>query len=125
MCALLELAFLICDWHGKAIVSGYAGVIFGLLVAHAHFFPDAPIALFGFFRMKVKYAVLLMAAVEMYLTISPEGGIAHAAPLVGALAAWCILKLEHKHSTDKRAFPDRTAISKRASRAKLDIPHQL
>jgi len=94
LCAAASmLGFLAFNWGTGNIVVGYSGVIFGILVAQAVFFPNNVIAIFAFFPLKMKYAVLLLGAVELYLTVSPEGaGIAHAAHLFGALAAIIYLK---------------------------------
>lgn len=80
-----SLAF---NWGTGTIVMGYSGVIFGILVAQAVLFPNNVIAIFAFFPLKMKYAALLLGAVELYLTVLPEGGgVAHAAHLFGAVAA--------------------------------------
>lgn len=87
------IGFLLFNWGTGNIVLGYSGVIFGILVAQAVFFPDNVIAVFAFFPLRMKYAVLLLGAVELYLTISPEqGGIAHAAHLFGAISALIYLR---------------------------------
>lgn len=75
------------------ITLGYSGVIFGILVAQAVFFPNRTIIVFWFFPMRMRHAVLLFGAVELYLTVAPErAGIAHAAHLFGALAAFVFLR---------------------------------
>jgi membrane associated rhomboid family serine protease len=75
------------------VMVGYSGVIYGILVAQAIFFPDEQMMIFGLFPMKMKQAVILFAAVELYLSIFPEGGsIAHASHLFGALGAFIYLK---------------------------------
>ena len=49
--------------------------------------------------MKMKYAVLILGAVELYLTISPgRGGVAHVAHLFGAIAAFVYLKVLRLHA---------------------------
>ena len=92
-CAAASMAgWLLFNWGTGSIAVGYSGVIFGILVAQAVFFPDDIIALFAFFPLKMKYAVLLLGAVEFYLTVSPEDqGIAHAAHVFGAVAAFVYL----------------------------------
>ena len=85
--------FLLLNWGTGAVVTGYSGVIFGILVAQALLFPERRIAVFAFFPLKMKHAALLLGAVELYLTVSPEsGGVAHAAHLFGAAAALGYLK---------------------------------
>jgi membrane associated rhomboid family serine protease len=87
------LGFLLLSWGTERIVLGYSGVIFGILVAQAVYFPNMVIVLCAFFPMRVKHAVMLFMAVEIYLTISPEsGGISNVAHLFGGLAALCYLR---------------------------------
>jgi len=94
LCAASSMTgFLLFNWGTGNIVLGYSGVIFGILVAQGVFFPNNLIAIFAFFPLRMKYAVLILGAVELYLTISPEqGGIAHAAHLFGALSALIFLR---------------------------------
>lgn len=85
--------FLLLD-HGRGqIVMGYSGVIFGILVAQAVYFPDKRLILY-FFPVKMKQAVLILGAVELYLSIAPEEGgtVAHSAHLFGALSAYGLLR---------------------------------
>lgn len=91
MCSML--GFLAVNWGTGNVVMGYWGVIFGILVAQAVFFPNSVILIFYFFPVKMKHAALIMGAVELYLTIAPEGGgIAHAAHLFGAAAAFVYVR---------------------------------
>ncbi|OPL12618.1 MAG: hypothetical protein AVO38_14850 [delta proteobacterium ML8_D] len=86
------IASFIANWGTGAIVVGYSGVIYGILVAQAVFFPENRIMLFALFPIKMKYAVLLFAGIELYLTLSPEGGgISHVSHLFGAVGAFCYL----------------------------------
>lgn len=84
-CALSgNLGFLILD--RDSIVCGYSGVLFGLFVALAFFFPNRQLFLYGLFPVKMKYAALLLAAIEGLFVLSNSGGnIAHAAHLFGAI----------------------------------------
>ena len=93
LCAISSMiGFLIFNWGTSHIAIGYSGVIFGILVAQAVFFPNNTIFIY-FFPLKMKHAALILAAVELYLTVSPEGsGIAHAAHLFGGLAAFVYLR---------------------------------
>jgi len=63
-------------------VIGASGAIFGILVAYAVMFPDSVILLFLIFPMKMKYAVLVLAGINLLGAISnPGGGIAYFAHL--------------------------------------------
>ena len=97
------LGFLLLSRNPNAIVMGYSGVIFGILVAQAIFFPENRILMFYFFPIKMKHAVFVLAAVELYLTVSPErDGIANSAHLFGALAAWRFLKVVRRGASRNR-----------------------
>lgn len=85
-----------CGWAGflaleggsGALGLGYSGVIFGILVAQAMFYPDRRIYTYGFFPMKMKHAALVLGAIEVYLAVSGgQGGIAHGAHIFGGLGA--------------------------------------
>jgi len=82
------MGFLILSWGTGSITLGYSGVIFGILVAQAILYPNSLLVIFALFPLKMKYAVLLMGGIELYLTLGPQGDrIAHVAHLFGALAA--------------------------------------
>jgi len=90
-CAMLS--FLLWDMGPGVIACGYSGVIFGILVAQATFFPDRMLYLYAFFPLRMKHAVLVLGAVELYLTVMPQhSGIAHAGHLCGAIGAWLYLR---------------------------------
>jgi len=94
LCATSSMiGFLLLNWGTGNIVLGYSGVIFGILVAQAILRPNNVIHFFAFFPLKMKYAVLILGVIELYLTVSPDsGGVAHAAHLFGALAALIYLR---------------------------------
>lgn len=90
ICALASMGgSLLLNWGTGGIILGYSGVIFGILVAQAIFFPDSTILLYVF-PVKMKYAAWILGAIELLLTVSPErgDGIAHAAHLFGGVAAY-------------------------------------
>jgi membrane associated rhomboid family serine protease len=93
LCACCSMmGFFLWSWGTATIVTGYSGVIFGLLVAQAIFFPNHVVYIYAF-PLKMKHAVLVLGAVALYLTVSPDrSGIAHASHLFGALGAWVYLK---------------------------------
>ena len=132
LCAFASMAgSLLLNWGTGQITIGYSGVIFGIFVAQALFFPDTRILMFYFFPLKMKYAVLILGAVELYLAVSPEGGgIAHAAHLFGALAAFGYLKFWRRLATGResdaraaRPTPVRKPLRQRWRRT--DVPKEL
>lgn len=125
-------AFLLVNLNTGHAVVGYSAVIFGILVAQARFFPESRIALFAFFPVKMKYAVLLMGAVELYMTIIPgQSAVSHISHLFGAAGAYVYLSLQQRRAAraDRRSSlwsktPKPVAAVKKA-RAAAKIPRKL
>lgn len=94
LCAVCSMAgSLLFNWGTGSITCGYSGVIFGICVAQAMYFPDSVVRFYGFFPLKMKYAILILCGIEIYLILAPEtGGIANIAHLFGALAAFLYLR---------------------------------
>lgn len=81
--------------HSSIPVVGASGAIFGVLVAYAMMFPDDVILLFFFFPMKVPYAVIVLAGINLLGALSaPYAGVAYFAHLGGALFGYLYLKSE-------------------------------
>jgi membrane associated rhomboid family serine protease len=127
-CAMV--AFFFFNWGGRSVLLGYSGVIFGLLVAQAVFFPDHVISIFAFFPLRMKHAVMLLGAVELYLVISQEGGkMAHSVHLVGAVVAFFYLKglSLFRSPKERRSKNDKLSHVPKPIRRKgrRDIPKEL
>ena len=131
LCAVSSMiGYLVLNWGDGGVVMGYSGVIFGILVAQALFFPNKSILFFFFFPLKMKYAVLIMCAVAMYLTVFTQGsGIAHAAHLFGALAAFLYIRghswLEAIRSKKIRLATPDVRVNPNRSKKRQDIPREL
>jgi len=79
---------------GTPIV-GASGAIFGLLVAYAMMFPESVILLFFIFPMKMKYAAIVLAAINLLGAMSnPGGSVAYIAHLGGGFFGYLYLKNE-------------------------------
>ena len=77
-------------------IVGASGALFGLLVAYAYLFPDQRVWVFFLFPMKIRYAVMLFAAINLWGAFSNQSaGIAYIAHLGGALTGWLYLKEGH------------------------------
>lgn len=75
------------------ITGGYSSVIFGILIAQAIYFPNRLIYIYAFFPVKMKYAALILAAVEIGLSFErTQGWTAHSAHFFGAAAGWVFLQ---------------------------------
>lgn len=75
---------------------GASGAIYGLLIAFAFLFPNAPLfLLFLPFPVKAKYFIPIIMALELFLGVSRIGGtsVAHFAHIGGALFGYLLLKV--------------------------------
>ncbi len=89
------LCSIIFAYNSGTPVVGASGAIFGLLVAYAMMFPDSVILLFFIFPMKMRYAAMVLAGINLLGALSnPGGGIAYIAHLGGGLFGYLYLKNE-------------------------------
>ncbi|MBU1086559.1 MAG: rhomboid family intramembrane serine protease [Candidatus Omnitrophica bacterium] len=82
--------------HNSAYpVVGASGAIFGLLVAFAIMFPESVILLFFIFPMKMRYAAMVLAGINLLGALSnPGSGVAYIAHLGGGLFGYLYFKNE-------------------------------
>jgi len=74
-------------------IVGASGAIFGVLVAYAILFPETVVLMFFIFPMKIKHAVFIFAAVDLFAALSNTGsGIAYFAHIGGGLTGYLYLK---------------------------------
>ncbi len=113
-------------------IIGASGAIFGILVDYAIMFPETIILLFFIFPMKIKYAVLVLAGINLLGALSsPGAGIAYFAHLGGGLfgylylkSEWLRRKLTYWSPLDLKSRQRRKKASKRQS-AEKDIDRQV
>jgi membrane associated rhomboid family serine protease len=75
-----------------AAVIGASGAVFGVMLAFARFWPDVQILMFWFIPMPARFAVMLMAAIELWSGLrGTGGGIANFCHLGGFAGAWLYL----------------------------------
>ena len=97
------LCSVIFAYNSSVPVVGASGAIFGLLAAYAIMFPESIIILFFIFPMKMKYAAMVLAGINLLGAISnPGGSIAYIAHLGGGLFGYLYLKNEHIRMTLSR-----------------------
>ena len=130
LCAVASMiGYLLFNWGTSIVVIGYSGVIFGILVAQAVLFPDQMMAIFAFFPIKMKYGVILLGAVELYLTMSPEkAGIANSAHLFGGVTGFLCLKAFRWADNVKASHPKPRripALKQVLRKQRVDIPREL
>ena len=95
VCAISSmLGCLAINWGTHHITVGYSGVIYGILIAQALYFPDRKILMFWVFPMKMRHAALVLGAIALYSTATSGAGssIAHAAHLFGGLGGLLYLR---------------------------------
>lgn len=95
--------YLICGLGGAALsfvvspmspIIGASGAVYGVMLAFALNWPDAPIYIWGILPVKAKYLVGVLAMISFFSTFSPRGdGIAHAAHLGGVVAGLVYLRM--------------------------------
>jgi membrane associated rhomboid family serine protease len=84
--ALLSLVF------SPAAVIGASGAVFGIMLAFARFWPDVQILFFFILPLQARFAVMLMAAMELWAGLRGSGGgIANFCHLGGFAGAWLYL----------------------------------
>jgi membrane associated rhomboid family serine protease len=95
-------ALLLVNLVGVAPMVGASAAIFGILLAFALTWPDAPIYLWFLLPIKAKYFVGFLALMTLYSTISSgraAGGTAHWAHLGGLVAGWLWLRFGDRIGT--------------------------
>jgi membrane associated rhomboid family serine protease len=91
------------DWEVPTI--GASGAIFGVLVAFGVLYPNQTVLMNFLFPIKAKYMVMIYAAIELLMTISPgQSGISTIAHLGGMAFGYVYLKGRLPHL--KLKIPD-------------------
>lgn len=96
--------YLICALGGAALsfifaphtgVVGASAAIFGVMLAFAMNWPDAPIYIWGIFPVKAKWLVAILAAFNLFSAVGrTRDGVAYFAHLGGFAAGFLYLRLE-------------------------------
>ena len=94
-CAVASMVgSLLLNWGSHRMIIGYSGVVYGLLIAAAVYYPNHTVLMFWFVPVKMKYVALILTAISFYMTILPEGdNVSHVAHLCGAGVAFLYLKV--------------------------------
>ena len=86
--ALLSFAF---AWNASIV--GASAAVYGIMLAFALYWPDAPIYVWGIFPVKAKWLVLFFGALSLLGAFGAGGdGVAHFAHLGGLAAGFLYLK---------------------------------
>lgn len=86
---LLPFEFSGPTWVGVTI--GASGAIYGLLMAFAVYYPNAPILVFFVFPIPARYFVMIIGAIA-FLSVPRDAGVAHVAHLAGLVVGYLYLK---------------------------------
>lgn len=114
---------------GASPLVGASGAVFGLLLAFALRWPDAPIYIWFLFPVKAKYFVGFLALVTFWFTVNASragGSTAHWANLGGLVAGWAWLRwgaraeraLRRLRGRARRAGRDLKAVGEKGARDK-------
>lgn len=79
---------------GTPVVIGASGAVFGIMLAFAWKWPDAPIYIWGLLPVKAKWMVGFLGLAALWATVQagPSGGVAHWAHLGGLVTGVVYLK---------------------------------
>ncbi len=86
------LSFLLRFWTGPSLIVGASGAIFGVMLAYAMFWPDAPIYIWGILPVKAKWLLAAFVLFDLYGGWARGDGVAHFAHLGGLGAGFLYLK---------------------------------
>ncbi len=97
--------YIICGLGGAALsflfvhspIIGASAAIYGIMLAFAMNWPDAPIYIWGIFPVPAKYLVGVFFLMSLYSGIMGRAdGVAHLAHVGGVVAGFIYLKLDHR-----------------------------
>ena len=108
--------YVICGLGGVALsvlfmpssIIGASAAVYGVMLAFAMNWPNAPIYVFGIFPVLAKYLVAFLGVLALLgaqgSATGGAGGVAHFAHLGGLLAAWIYLKADWRTSAPLEGF---------------------
>ena len=114
--------YAICGLGGVALsyvflpvaVVGASAAVYGIMLAFAMNWPDAPIYVWGIFPIKAKYLVGFFFVLSLLSAMQgPDGGIAHFAHLGGLASAFIYLKSDWRPGQRLQGFKRATVRSRR------------
>lgn len=86
------LSFLLRIWTGPTLIVGASGAIFGVMLAYAMYWPDAPIYIWGILPVKAKWLLAAYVVIDLWGAYARSGGVAYFAHLGGLGAGFLYLK---------------------------------
>ncbi len=88
---------------GNNPVVGASGALFGVMVAYAFLFPEQTILMFFIIPMKIKHAIWIFIAIDLFMANSGDG-VAHFTHLGGVLSGYLFMLLWSKNIPLKSFF---------------------
>jgi len=128
LCAAAGMVGFLLFSGPQAVCVGYSGVIFGILVAQAMFFPNAIVHFYGVFPLKMRTLAILLGLVALFLTLNPnQDRIAHAAHLFGGLAAFVYLRFFYSDARSAKLPSSETSPRepKRRKKRVIRVPDEI
>ena len=98
--------YLVCGFGGVALsflfvanpIIGASAAVYGIMLAFAMAWPNAPIYVWGIFPVPAKWLVAFFFVISFWSALSGGGGVAHFAHLGGLLAGLIYLKTDWRAS---------------------------
>lgn len=103
--------YIICGLGGVALsflfvsnqIVGASAALYGLMLAFAMTWPNAPIYIWGVFPVKAKWMLGALFVLSLWqATVGPSGGIAHLAHLGGIITGFLYLKSDWRPESIKK-----------------------
>jgi membrane associated rhomboid family serine protease len=116
---VFSLFFYTLGIMGPHPIIGASGALFGVMAAYAFLFPERTILMFFIIPMKIRYAIWIFIAIDLFMANSGDG-IAHYTHLGGILAGYLFMLVwsrPKKQKTYSREF-----FREQAGRYKPDSP---
>ena len=115
-------AFLLVQLIGTPLVIGASGAVFGIMLAFAWKWPEAPIYIWGVLPVKAKWMVGILGLGALWATMQAgRSGVAHWAHLGGLVTAFVYLKFGDDLATWWRRVRRRGRGPKAASTTTTDL----
>lgn len=93
MAGLFSGLFYLLGGSANVPVIGASGALYGVMLAFARFFPNAPVILL-IFPVPARIAVWIFGAVAFFSSVRGDGNVAHLTHLFGLLGGWLYLRYE-------------------------------
>jgi membrane associated rhomboid family serine protease len=85
-------AFLSMIFSPTSPIIGASAGVFGVMLAFAHFWPDAPLLIWGIFPVPARTMIIFTTIISIWSGFNGGGNIAHFAHLGGYAGAWLYMR---------------------------------